>query len=274
MSSPSASKPAAGGRRCAPGGAVVAEPGRGVLDRAQHHAGAAVVERVGQVDLRPAPLRARGSRPSELRNGGADRHRVHGRAVVVDDARHGQLGAAGAAADRRLGLEHGDRDPSRARAAAQASPLGPEPTTTAAGLAGRWMTSTGKSQDSSSQGRGLSMSATLTQPSSTQAARGVVDPVALALDVGGLGLEGDHPHVASAEPALLLHGVEQLLVVEVAVAEVPAGDDARDQLALAHVVVLDVVDRAGSSPFRARPWLCMARNARPPSIRYSAVSSS
>ena len=44
--------------------------------------------------------------------------------------------------------------------------------------------------------------------------------------------------------AALLHRLEQLLVVEVAVAEVPAVDDAGDQLALAHVVVLDVVDGA------------------------------
>ena len=39
----------------------------------------------------------------------------------------------------------------------------------------------------------------------------------------------------SAKLAALLHGLEQLIVVEMAVAEVPADDDAGDQLALAHV---------------------------------------
>ena len=50
--------------------------------------------------------------------------------------------------------------------------------------------------------------------------------------------------LAGREVAALLDRLEQLLVVEVAVAEVPAVDDAGDQLALADVVGLDVVDRA------------------------------
>ena len=122
----------------------------------------------------------------------------------------------------------------------------------------------GTSHDSSSQGWRSTMSATSTQPSSTRPVGGVVDPVALALDVGRLGLERDDAQLAGLEPAPLLDRLEQLLVVEVAVAEVPADDDAGDQLALAHVVGLDVVDGArGSSPLSARPCECIARKARP-----------
>src|SRR3954468_6323169 len=57
-----------------------------------------------------------------------------------------------------------------------------------------------------------------------QPAGGVVDPVALTLDVGGLRLKDDHPKLAWRKSAALLHRVEQLLVVKVAVAEVPAVD--------------------------------------------------
>ena len=77
-----------------------------------------------------------------------------------------------------------------------------------------------------------------------QAGGGVEDPVALALHVGGLGLERHHPQLALREVAALLDRGQQPLVVEVAVAEVVAEDDAGDELALADVVFLDVVDRA------------------------------
>ena len=46
---------------------------------------------------------------------------------------------------------------------------------------------------------------------------------------------------------------EQPLVVEVAVAEVVAEHDAGDQLALAHVVGLDVVDRARQQAVERAP---------------------
>ena len=55
------------------------------------------------------------------------------------------------------------------------------------------------------------------------------------------------PQLARLEVAALLDRVEQLLAVEVAVAEVPAVDDARDELALADVVGLDVVDRRAAA---------------------------
>ena len=82
--------------------------------------------------------------------------------------------------------------------------------------------------------------------------------------MGRLGLERDHPQLARLEAAALLDRREQPLVVEVAVAEVVAEDDAGDQLALADVVVLDVVDRARQlSPLSARPCECIERNASP-----------
>ena len=84
------------------------------------------------------------------------------------------------------------------------------------------MTSTGKSKDSSSQGPRATMSAHVDPALLDQAGRGVVDPVVLALDVGRLRLEHDDAQVARLEAALLLDRLEQLLVVEVAVAEVPA----------------------------------------------------
>ena len=76
---------------------------------------------------------------------------------------------------------------------------------------------------------------------------GVEDPVVLALDVRGLRLDRDHAELAGLELAALLDRLEELLGVEVAVAEVPAVHDAGDELALAHVVVLDVCRRRGGS---------------------------
>ena len=64
----------------------------------------------------------------------------------------------------------------------------------------------------------------------------------------GLRLEGHHAQLPLGEVAALLDRGQQPLVVEVAVAEVVAEDDAGDELALADVVFLDVVHRAGAEP--------------------------
>ena len=258
MSSPSTSKPR---RRRAedplPGAPVGAEPGGGLLDRAQHHAGAAVVERMGEVDLGPAPLEAvvapargpartasrppSGARPSSGRGSGPGR---------VSSLR------ARAAADRRpRPRAPSPRRPSRASATAQASPFGPEPTTIASltpgcrrlsprpGAAGR--PRTGKLPRLVQPGQALDHVGDLDPALLDQPRRRVVDPVVLASAMlRRLGLERDDPQLARLESAALLDRLEQLLVVEVAVAEVPAVDDAGDQLALADVVGLDVVDRA------------------------------
>ena len=81
---------------------------------------------------------------------------------------------------------------------------------------------------------------------------------------GGLGLERDHPHLARLEPAALLDRVEQLLAVEMAVAEVPAVDDVGDQLALAHVVGLDVVDGVRQQRVQRPAVRVHARGSRGP----------
>ena len=160
----------------APGAPVLAQPRRRLLDRADHRRGAAVVERVRQVDLRPAPLEPVLLQLQRAQEGRCRRHRLPRRADVVDDSRDRQFRAAGAAADRlgrlqhrhldaRLGQRHragepvGARADDRCRAHAGA----------AARLAGssRRSTSTGNSHDSSSQGWRSTMSATATEPSST-----------------------------------------------------------------------------------------------------------
>ena len=92
-------------------------------------------------------------------------------------------------------------------------------------------------------------------------------PVVLALDVRGLGLEIDHPQLALLEPALLLHDREQPLVVEMAVAEVPAGHDPGDELALADVVRAHVVDRARQQPVQ-RAAVGVHRAEREPLVEH------
>ena len=93
-----------------PAVAVGAEAAGGLVDRAPEETGVARVERVGAVDLRPAPpqpvpLQAQ---LAEVRR--PDAHGVERRAVVVQDTGHGQLARAGAAADVRRALEDGDVD--------------------------------------------------------------------------------------------------------------------------------------------------------------------
>ena len=100
MSSSSASKCADDEPNTRPPGAAVGAQARGGgVDRAQHHPHPAAVERMGQVDLGPGPLQpvALQAERGQRRRPGA--HRVRGRAVVVQQAREGQLAGAGAAAD-------------------------------------------------------------------------------------------------------------------------------------------------------------------------------
>ena len=68
----------------------------------------------------------------------------------------------------------------------------------------------GKSHDSSSHGRALDHVGDVDPALLDQAVGGVVDPVALALDVRRLGLERDDPHLARLEVAALLDRLEQL----------------------------------------------------------------
>ncbi len=91
-----------------PGPPVGAQARRGGLERSLEHARASVVERVGQVDLGPAPLEPVPLEPQRVQEGRADRHRMDRGAVVVQDAGHGQLAGPRATADRVLGLQHRD----------------------------------------------------------------------------------------------------------------------------------------------------------------------
>ena len=81
---------------------------------------------------------------------------------------------------------------------------------------------------------------------------GVEDPVVLAPVVGRLRLERDDPQLARREAAPLLDRRQQPLVVEVAVAEVPAEDDAGDRAR----------PRGRRSPRRRRRRAARARSGR------------
>ncbi len=100
-----------GGEEAPPGGPVRAEAGGGLGQRTHHHRGVATVERVGEVDLGPAPREPVALEPERTEEGRGRRHRQARRAEVVDHSRHGQFGAAGAAADRLRRLQHRHLDP-------------------------------------------------------------------------------------------------------------------------------------------------------------------
>ena len=181
-----------------PGGAVGAEPARGLLDRAQHHPGAAVVERVGAIDLRPAPLEAVALELERLQERRADRHRVDRRAEVVHQPGDGQLAAARAAADRVLGLEHGHREPlaarGRPRRPARSGPSRRRSRRSRRAAAGRRSGSSGVRDDLDREVEGLVEPGLAADHVGDvdpalldQAGRRVVDPVALALDRGPAG---------------------------------------------------------------------------------------
>ena len=82
-----------------------------LLDRAQHHPGAAVVERVGEVDLGPAPLEAV-ARRGRASAGTASRPPSGARPSSGRGGRPGTVSSLRprAAADRLRGLEHGHLD--------------------------------------------------------------------------------------------------------------------------------------------------------------------
>src|SRR3954470_14717332 len=73
---------------------------------------------------------------------------------------------------------------------------------------------------------------------------GVVEAVTLTLDLRGLGLEVDDTQLALLETASLLYRLEELLVVEMSVAEVPAVHHPGYQLAVPGLVVVDVTGRS------------------------------
>ncbi len=166
------------GEQPPPGLAVLAEPRRGLLERADHRRGAAVVERVGEVDLGPAPLEPVLLQPERAEEGRGRRHRVPRRADVVDHARQRSVRRCGcrrrssppppAPSPRPRPGPAPPRRPARWGRSRRPSPCSCDRRGRAL-LAGgrRCVTSTGNSNDSSSQGWRSTMSATATEPSST-----------------------------------------------------------------------------------------------------------
>ena len=89
------------------------------------HAGAAAVERVDTVDLRPAPRQAVPVQVEAAQELRADGHRVDRRAVVVQQAGKDRFAAAGATADLVGGLEHGDLHAFGGQGDGGGEPVGP-----------------------------------------------------------------------------------------------------------------------------------------------------
>jgi hypothetical protein len=79
------------GDREPPAAAVRAHACHGLLDRSIQHPGGAVVERVRAVDLGPFPGQPITAEVDLRPERWTHSHRMSSRAVIVDDARHGQL---------------------------------------------------------------------------------------------------------------------------------------------------------------------------------------
>ena len=153
--------------------------------------------------------------------------------------------------------------PAWASATAAASPFGPEPTTTASRIT-LWRSADEVTCTGTSWSVGLAVHEILhlDVPALELAGGGVHEPVGLRAAVERLRLEEHHPDLAGLEAAALLEGGDELLVVEVAVAEVPAQRRAGHHLAVDDEVVLVPGPQArGTSVNSARPWVWQARKA-------------
>ena len=146
-----------------PGLPRIAQAGRRLLDRAQHRRHLAAVERMGEIDLRPGPLEPVAVEAERRQRRRADGKGVDGRAVVVEQARQGQLAGAGTAADRLGRLDHRHPHPAARQDRGAGQPVGAGPDDHRLAHAGR----AGKGLPSS-QGWRPTMSATSTVPSSTR----------------------------------------------------------------------------------------------------------
>ena len=80
---------------------------------------------------------------------------------------------------------------------------------------------------------------TPSSPFSTQTGLRVDDPIREGRTAEGLRFDEDAAKLALFERALLLHGAEQRLAVQVPVAKVPAEHEPRDHLAVDVLVVLE-----------------------------------
>ena len=204
-------------------------------------------------------------RPQERRAAASG---VERRALVVQQAGQGQLAAAGPAADPVRGLEHGDPTPARARVTAAASPLGPEPTTTASvttrrhygrpwaqpGRTGAVATSiVGRRRARAGASHVLDPDVAL-----LDRAGGRVDyPVVLPLPVDRLRLQQDDPQVAVCVSAPLLDCARSAARRAGARRRSSSRAPRRPRSRPRHLVRVEVSTARGSSPFSARPWWCI-----------------
>lgn len=91
-----------------PGGPVGTQVPHGDGQVAVQHRRAAAVEGVGEVGCGVRPAKSVAFEIQGAQVGGYEGHGVYGRAVVVQQAGHGQFAAAGAAADGVGGFQDGD----------------------------------------------------------------------------------------------------------------------------------------------------------------------
>jgi cation diffusion facilitator family transporter len=108
-----------------PAPSVAAQRRCGLLDRAPGRRTAAILERVGVLDLRPAPgqaVRAEVELPRERR---VDGQRMRRRALVVNQPRQRQLAAARTATERVGRFEHGHLDARRRERERGSQTVGP-----------------------------------------------------------------------------------------------------------------------------------------------------
>ena len=258
MSSLSASKPDEEGpktrrqeRPAAPSPAAVSS-----IER-DHQRRAAVVERVGEVDLGPGPLEAVALEP-EREQAPASRRPSGG-------SPSSRRGSGPAASARCCGRRRRSSRRPRSR-----SP-GPRPAPGSRRRRGRSARRRRRSRVTHGRGTGARR-ATAAARSCRRPGRGPPRPARWRRrrsgSAGGrrprrLRLEGDDAQLALGEVAALLDRGQQPLVVEVAVAEVVAEDDAGDSSPSRTSYSSMSSTARALSPLRARPWECIERNARP-----------
>ena len=190
--------------------------------------------------------------------------------MVVQQARDDRLAAAGAAADLVGGLEHRHLTPRPRRGStAAASPLGPLPTTTAvlmptAGYRRCRLTLPAERPGHLGRDRAVGQPRLLGDrvgdlPGAAfdHAEGGVDELVVLHPAAERLRLDPGDDALARLELGLALHRRDQVLVVQVTVAEVEADERVADELGLPHGAGVDVGQVLSSTENRPRPWLCM-----------------
>ena len=255
------------------------------VDRAQHHARAAVVERVGAGRPRASATRGRGAR-GRASAGTGSRRAIGWTAEHSSCSSPGSVSSALRVPPPIASLR--PRAPSRSTPCARERRRAGQPvragadddrvahaTPRAAGAAPVRVTSTGKSQDSSSHGCALDHVGDVDLALLDQPGRRVVD----AGSAGAAMWAGwDSSATTRSSPGSKPHcswtASSSCWLWKCPSPKFQPTHHAGDHLALAHVVVVDVRRRrAGAAPLSARPWVCIERKASPFVEQYSAVSA-